>query len=1181
MSRIVLELIQMKRIKSSVFLLALIIFLGLIHHCGETPSFAGGFSYHIESHHLAIRIVPSHHFIKAEDRLKIRLQRRGDQVLSFFLNSRLKIDRIVDLKTGRSLSWNETTSSPDTKRIDISLKKAGTSFSLSISYEGQIHDPVVKEKSLQFVRGDQTPGLIGLEGVYLSSSSGWYPDRPESRATFRVEAVIPEPFRIVTQGELLSEQLKSGFWRSEWSYALPTEGLTLVAGIYSVKRRKVNDIRISTYFFPEDDKFAEIFLDGAEDYLRIYSDLLGQYPFKKFDIVQNFFSSGYSFPTFTLLAPETIRQGKEFLRPGALDHEIVHSWWGHYVSVKPGTGNWVEALTTYCTNYYYKELKMGEEAARKHRQDVMQKYAIQVPPSKDYPLRQFGEKQDELDSQIGYGKGSMVFHMLREMAGKDRFFSTLRDLARRYGGKQASWEDIQKVFEESSGKRLDWFFSQWLDRPEGPQLKLENVKYQVMPKGYSISGEVVQGGEVYRLTLPVVVEAGGEKKRLFLEASQKITPFSMELERMPSSLVVDPDHQIFRRLHSEEIIPCLNALLEDPEKIFVLPGEGGEESRAIYKELATKAKERKDGKVVSVEELMKDRLQDSSLVLFGETWKDPLFSKLLSNLPGTVLLKDNGFILDGKRVDQEDESLLLTYPHPLRPGKWVTIYFGKSPRALSRASYLFFYGWDSYILFRNGRPEKRGNFPPRSSFTSYESSSREDVDQIRSQKLREHVSYLASDELKGRLPGTSEYRKAQAYIMKTLEEMGISPVIQPFSITVKDIEEARLRLDPSPRDINLRAIPLRFSKEGEWKGPILFVDGKGLEEIKDLSEKSAIAYLDTSEDLSSELLLRKIVELQSRKPSVILIFLRENGLDALSPYVTYPSYFPPGLKKGLKEKDEKGYGINRLIEASKVAAGGGEAGVAVEIPVVVVPYSQREERDIESLFDQKDAFIEFALRFKEVRLSDANIGGIISGHDPEKKGELLVLGAHYDHLGVDEKSGAYYPGADDNASGVAALLEVARSLMGRRTDLRRSALILFFGGEEWGLEGSSYFVENPFVPLARMKAMFSLDSIGRSTGKRELFFIGNSKYPELARRSRRFLDRLGLKEGANTDRDALALESDHVPFHRKGIPALAFFASDYKKLHTLQDNLESIDLEKLADVTRLIYLTAYQFLTEP
>jgi len=312
----------------------------------EISSSGPNFNFIIQSHKLRIQVDPPRHFFKAEDRLEIVVNGKEIRVLSFLIHSRLKIIRIMDMETKKHLPWTEEPVTANVKRMDVSMKKGDRFFSLFVSYEGNIYDPVVKEKALQFVRGDDTTGLIGSEGVYLSSSSYWFPDRPGSMAIFDLEASIPEPFRIVTQGELLSEELKNGLWRSKWRNEWPTESLALVAGNYSVKTRKVNDVKISTYFFRQDDRFSEIFLDGAAEYLKIYPDLLGPFPYRKFDIVQNFFSSGYSFPTFTLLAPEAIRQGKQFLRPGALDHEIVHSWWGHHVSGKPGTGNWSEALTT-------------------------------------------------------------------------------------------------------------------------------------------------------------------------------------------------------------------------------------------------------------------------------------------------------------------------------------------------------------------------------------------------------------------------------------------------------------------------------------------------------------------------------------------------------------------------------------------------------------------------------------------------------------------------------------------------------------------------------------------------------------------------------------------------------------------------------------------------------------------
>ena len=142
-------------------------------------------------------------------------------------------------------------------------------------------------------------------------------------------------------------------------------------------------------------------------------------------------------------------------------------------------------------------------------------------------------------------------------------------------------------------------------------------------------------------------------------------------------------------------------------------------------------------------------------------------------------------------------------------------------------------------------------------------------------------------------------------------------------------------------------------------------------------------------------------------------------------------------------------------------------------------------------------------------------------------------------------------------------------------------ILLFLGGEEWGLWGSRYFVRNPFIPLSQVKAMLSLDSIGGVTTEKEIYFIGGSVYPSLAQRSRRFLRLVGLKEGQDMDRYAFHFGSDHYSFHKAGIPSIDYFASDYRKLHTLRDHPESLDLEKLNDVTRLVYLTAYEFLTEP
>jgi aminopeptidase N len=696
--------------------LVLTFFLLLFFNTGVVPTSSFYFSYDLKTHHLKIEIDPAHHFLKAEDRIEIGLDAGGPRIVSFLLHSKLKIKAIMHANTGASIPWSETLLQGSEKKVDLSVAEEKGVLPLSILYEGEIYNPVLKEGGLQFIVGDQTSGIISTEGVYLTSSSHWYPDRPNSMATFKIEAAIREPFRIVTQGELLSEELKQGSWHGVWSYPIPSEGLTLVAGRYAVTTRNVVGVRISTYFFPEDEeRYSEMYLDATQEYMSTYTRLLGPFPFKKFDVVQNFFSTGYSFPTFTLLAPEAIRQGKEFLRPGALDHEMVHSWWGHWVGLKRGTGNWLEALTSYCTNYYAVELKEGEEKARDYRRDLLQKYAIMVPPSKDYPLGQFQGKENEADGQIGYGKGSMVFHMLREKVGKDLFFETLRRFSKEFGARQADWMDIRKTFEKSSGKNLEGFLSQWLDRPGGPRLKLENARYSPSPNGYLVSADLVQEGDLYNLAMPVRVSVSDGDVAFLMDVSKRRNSFSGSVRNKPVELSLDPDYNLFRRLYPEEIVPGLNALLERPGKIFVLPEKAGE-GRQVYQQLAHMAKEKKGGEVLSSKEVSQEKVMRSSLILFGESWKDPAFARFFSALPEPVRIGGSTFVIGGTRIEGKDESLLLTFHHPFSPGNWVTIYFGNSAAALSRARYIFFYGWDSYIVFKSGRPFFRGQLLPLRSF---------------------------------------------------------------------------------------------------------------------------------------------------------------------------------------------------------------------------------------------------------------------------------------------------------------------------------------------------------------------------------------------------------------------------------------------------------------------------------
>lgn len=206
-----------------------------------------------------------------------------------------------------------------------------------------------------------------------------------------------------------------------------------------------------------------------------------------------------------------------------------------------------------------------------------------------------------------------------------------------------------------------------------------------------------------------------------------------------------------------------------------------------------------------------------------------------------------------------------------------------------------------------------------------------------------------------------------------------------------------------------------------------------------------------------------------------------------------------------------------------------------------------------------------------------NVVGVFRGSDPELADEYVVLGAHLDHIGVDTRGRIGF-GADDNASGVSALLEAATALAAARP--RRSILACAFGAEEDGLLGSRALVAEPPVPLAAMVVMLNMDMLGRGETK-EVAVLGVPENPSLEKvldQARRLLPTKVGKIVTGQGQHLFA-RSDHFPFHEAGVPTLFFFEglpesrnADY---HTWRDTVDQLDMDKITRTARLVFTTAW------
>jgi hypothetical protein len=206
-----------------------------------------------------------------------------------------------------------------------------------------------------------------------------------------------------------------------------------------------------------------------------------------------------------------------------------------------------------------------------------------------------------------------------------------------------------------------------------------------------------------------------------------------------------------------------------------------------------------------------------------------------------------------------------------------------------------------------------------------------------------------------------------------------------------------------------------------------------------------------------------------------------------------------------------------------------------------------------------------------------NVVAILPGSDAKLKEDWLIVGGHYDHIGIKKNTPAGQDsinnGADDNASGTAGVMMVAAAFATEKQHPKRSLLFMAFAGEELGLYGSETYVADPLLPLEKTIAMINLDMIGRNRVD-SLTIIGRHNAPELWAMAAKENKHINFKLSSGSKRDYGG--SDHMPFIKKKIPTLFFHTGLHADYHQVGDQTEKVNYGKLALATKLCYRTVWK-----
>ena len=741
-------------------------------------------------HELTIKLYPEEGRLVAED--LITVPGNSPDVLSFSLHAGFE-----PLSTTSGIVVTRKNGAAEGFPIEsFTVKLPHGLKTFEIQYGGTIDHSIEPYGSEQARGFRMTPGIISKEGVYLSENSLWYPKIGGHMVTFNLDVELPSGWDAVSQGERTIHDYREGNRQVRWVSTENQDEIYLVAGKFTEYMQSTGNIQTMVFLRSPEKELADRYLDATAQYITMYQKLIGQYPYKKFALVENFWETGLGMPSFTLLGPKIIRF--PFIINSSYPHEILHSWWGNSVYPDYSSGNWSEGLTAYLSDHLIKE-QQGN--AKEYRQETLQKYADYVTTGKDFPLTEFRSRHSSPSEAVGYGKSLMFFHMLRQELADKVFIDGLRYFYREKKFQFASFNDLRKSFEKVSGKDLKVFSDQWITRQGAPKLKLSDVRSKMEGDEYMLTASIeqVQSEEAYHLKIPVAVTMEGKEQAYQTKVimNDKHLELTIHLPSKPLRIDIDPEFDLFRRLDREEIPPALTQALGAKKMLIVLPSDAEGIMLKSYQDFAgVLSNSGPDTVEVKFDKEVERIPSDCAVTILG--WENRFLKETLAILSQyDVPIDQISIQINKNKISKEKHTVVFSMKNP--GNKDMAILFiasdltealpglGRKLPHYHKYSYLVFEG-DEPVNIIKGRwpvlhspmtailPDKDGKVVYREMGTLNRSEPLTTLPTVFSaERMMETIKFLSSDELKGRGLGTGELEHAAEFIAGKYQEAGLTP----------------------------------------------------------------------------------------------------------------------------------------------------------------------------------------------------------------------------------------------------------------------------------------------------------------------------------------------------------------------------------------------------------------------
>ncbi|MBI1933083.1 MAG: M20/M25/M40 family metallo-hydrolase [Ignavibacteriales bacterium] len=751
-------------------------------------------------HKLHVKIDPAKSFIDVTDDILIKKEfLNNDIVFSLNHNLNLKFEgKGINISLlAKSVPAEDLGMDRDDidKESELKINKyiisefdMNSDLNFTVKYSGKIESSIEQSEE-NYQRGfSESPGIISDLGVYLAGSTYWIPTIKDELLSFELSTELPKDWKTVSQGKRTLDKTENNIHLDVWDSPTPQEEIFLIAAKFNEYKYSAGSVDAFAFLRTPDEGLANKYLETTAQYLEMYRQLIGTFPYSKFALVENFWETGYGMPSFTLLGEKIIRF--PFILHSSYPHELLHNYWGNSVYVDFNKGNWCEGLTAYMADHLIKEQR-GQ--AEEYRRSTLQKFTDYVKTNNDFPLNTFISRHNAASEAIGYGKSSMVFHMLRNLVGDENFTKAFQVFNRNNKFKKASFDDIRISFEEVTGKDLKWFFDQWIGRTGAPQLSLENVKVEQFGNVYNLSFSIkqIQKEDVYKITVPVAIIYKDETKIENCELNDKNGKISLTLNAEPLKVFVDPQFDVFRILDPNEIPAALSTAFGAEKTLIILPSTNDKKLKVYQNFTAQWIKGNEEKFEIKNENEIDEIPSDKAVWILGENKFQSMLNNIL-NVFNSGITPDS-IKFESKSHSKNNNSFIVSVNNPANINNavvYLSIGNEKADSGLVRK--LPHYGKYSYLTFEGDEPVNidKGQWPVINSPLVKILNTKTKISEIKlkprkalaelapvfsSKRMMEHIAYLASDEMKGRELGSSELQNAANYIAEKFKEYGLQP----------------------------------------------------------------------------------------------------------------------------------------------------------------------------------------------------------------------------------------------------------------------------------------------------------------------------------------------------------------------------------------------------------------------